>query len=342
MPIKTKVLKLKKGEKIPLMFDGCMKIMFGNNDRLEPLTLLLSRILEIPYEKLEGRIEVVSSKVSNKHLVEKKTDRDIVVRLISDKNQRIIIEVNVKPRKYDTVINKNIYYLNEVFTSGLNESESYNNIENTFLINFNTFYTDNIHKKIFDYYYLMNEEGNILTEKQKILNINIARCYQEWYTKSERDFRNSYERDLFYLCAAMVTEKEDEFKECLSKLNTSLSLKELIEKVMSDMEDKDDLKLDYYNFLEETKRINDGIIEEEKEKAREIGLKEGREKGRVEGHAEGRAEGRAEGLREGIEQNRKEMIINLNNNNVPVDIIAKSADLQVNEVRKIIDKNSIS
>ena len=321
MPIKEKVFKLKKGEKIPLMFDGCMKIMFGNNDRLEPLTLLLSRILEVPYEDLDGRIEVISSKVSHKHLVEKKTDRDIVVKLISDKNQRIVIEVNVKPRKYNTVINRNLYYLNEVFTSGLEEGESYNNIENTFLINFNTFYTDNIHKKIFDYYYLMNEEGNILTEKQKILNINIARCYQEWYTKTEREFKNSYEKDLYYLCAAMVTEKEEEFRECLSKVNTSLSLKELIEKVMIDMEDKDDLKLDYYNFLEDTKRINDGIIEEEKEMAREIGLREGREEGRAE--------------------NRKEMIINFNNNNVPIDVIAKSANLTIDEVKKIINEGNI-
>ena len=237
--------------------------------------------------------------------MEKKTERDIVVRLISDKNQRIVIEVNVKPRKYNTVINRNLYYLNEVFTSGLDEGDGYNNIENTFLINFNTFYTDNIHKKIFDYYYLMNEEGNILTEKQKILNINIARCYHEWYTKTEREFRNSYDKDLYYLCAAMVTEKDEEFKECLSKINTSLSLKELIEKVMSDMED--------------TKRINDGIIEEEKEWAREEGLKEGREKGLAEGRAE--------------------MIINLNNNNVPIDVIAKSANLSLEKVSEIINEN---
>ena len=167
----------------------------------------------------------------------------------------------------------------------------------------------------------MNEEGNILTEKQKILNINIARCYQEWYTKTEREFKNSYEKDLYYLCAAMVTEKEEEFRECLSKVNTSLSLKELIEKVMIDMEDKDDLKLDYYNFLEDTKRINDGIIEEEKEMAREIGLREGREEGRAE--------------------NRKEMIINFNNNNVPIDVIAKSANLTIDEVKKIINEGNI-
>ena len=126
----------------------------------------------------------------------------------------------------------------------------------------------------------------------------------------------------------MVTKKESEFKECLSKINTSLSLKGLIEKVMIDMEDKDELKLDYYNFLEDTKRINDGIIEEEKEMAREMGLREGLEKGLAEGRKEGLTEGRAE--------NRNEMIINFNKNNVPIDVIARSTNLTIDEVKKIL------
>ena len=65
----------------------------------------------------------------------------------------------------------------------------------------------------------------------------------------------------------------------------------MIEKVMSDMEEKDELKLDYYNFLEETKRINDGILEEIKEKA----IKEGKEKGIKEGIKEGIEKGAEDG-----------------------------------------------
>jgi len=158
----------------------------------------------------------------------------------------------------------------------LKEGESYNNIEGIFLINLNTFYTDNIHKKIFDYYYIMNEEGYILTEKQKILNINIARCYHEWYIKSERNFKNSYEKDLFYLCAAMVTDKNKEFKTCLDKINTSIRIKEMIEEVSTNMEKKNELRLEYYNFMDETKRINDGILEEVKEKAEKRGKEIGK------------------------------------------------------------------
>ena len=159
----------------------------------------------------------------------------------------------------------------------------------------------------------MNEEGYILTEKQKILNINIARCYHEWYTKSERKFRNSYEKDLFYLCAAMVTDKYDEFKKCLSKINTRLSIKEMIEEVSTNMEKKDELRLEYYNFMDETKRINDGILEEVKEKAEERGKEIGKK------------------------ETIKETIVNMKKDNLSLEVIAKYVNLPIKEVEEIIN-----
>ena len=68
---------------------------------------------------------------------------------------------------YDTIMNKSLYYLAEIFGTGLKESSNYDEVEPTFLICFNTFYVDNIHKKMFDEYYFRKEEGYILTEKEK-------------------------------------------------------------------------------------------------------------------------------------------------------------------------------
>ena len=56
--LQKRKLKLKKGEKIPLCYDECFKIMFANPNRMEPLTLLLSKILKVEYEELEGKIEL--------------------------------------------------------------------------------------------------------------------------------------------------------------------------------------------------------------------------------------------------------------------------------------------
>ena len=42
--------------------------------------------------------------------------------------------------------------------------------------------------------------------------------------------------------------------------------------------------------------------------------------------------------KQGIEQNKKEMVLNLYHNGVSLDIIAKSANLTIDEVKAIIEK----
>ena len=289
------------------MYYACMKIMFGNNDRLELLTLLLSCILEVRYEVLEGHIEVIPNTIPNKELGKKKTERDIVVRIKSDENRKIILEVNIKSNSFDALINRNLFYMNQVYITELKENEDYDKITPTFLINFNTFYTDNIHKKIFDTYYLRNEEGYILTERQKILNINIEKCYQLWYDKVEMEFKSPYERDLFYLCSAMVTKEIDEFTECINMIDTTHSIKEIMEEVSSDMNSKDELRFSFKDFMEEERRINDSIISE----VRNSGIKEA----------------------------KTEMILNMYHDNIELDTIARYVNLETCEVQKIIDSN---
>ena len=127
--------------------------MFANPNRLEPLTLLLSKVLEVRYEDIEGKISLYPLSIPNETIGEKKTERDIVVKFNDKDEDKIIIEVNFKNHFYETIINRNLNYLSEVASKGLHESDTYDDIEPTLLINFNTFYVDNIHKKIFDYYY---------------------------------------------------------------------------------------------------------------------------------------------------------------------------------------------
>ena len=129
-------------------------------------------------------------------------------------------------------------------------------ISTTLLVNFNTFYVDNIHMKGMDYYCWKNDEGYILTDKQKILNINIVDCYYSWYTGTYKALTNSYERDLTILSAAMYTDRIEEFNRCIEELSVDSSIKNIIEEVSIDMNGDNNLKLRYTDFLEETKKIN--------------------------------------------------------------------------------------
>ena len=127
--------------------------MFGNENRMEPLTFLLSKILEVDYEEIDGRIELLPLRSPNEIIGEKKMERDILVKIKGGEIGKVILEVNFKKEFYETIINRNINYLSEVASKGLKSGESYDNIIPTLLVNFNTFYVDNLHKKVFDYYY---------------------------------------------------------------------------------------------------------------------------------------------------------------------------------------------
>jgi len=57
----------------------------------------------------------------------------------------------------------------------------YDAIPYTILINFNNFFINQKRKKVFEEFYYRDDCGNKLTEKDRILNINIEECYRLWY-----------------------------------------------------------------------------------------------------------------------------------------------------------------
>ena len=161
----NKKRNLKPGEIISLCYDQAFKIMYGDSNHLEILTMLLSKILEVDYDDLVGKIALLPLGVSNSTIGEKKSERDVLVSLKYDsEDYRIILEVNVKKDFYETVMDRNIYYSFDVSKKVL-EGESYDNMNITFLINFNTFFINEDRKKVFDEYLLRNEEGDILSNK---------------------------------------------------------------------------------------------------------------------------------------------------------------------------------
>ena len=329
---------LKPGEKIRLCYDECFKIMFGSREHLEPLTFLLSKILEVDYEELEGRIELLPLRIPNETIGEKQTERDVLVKIRDGEIGKIILEVNFKKEFYETVINRNINYLSEVASKGLKIGDSYDMIVPTLLVNFNTFYVDSIHKKIFDYYYWMNDEQHILTENQKILNINIVECYKEWYNGTYKTPRNDYEKNLILLSALIYTDKEDEFNKIIQELSANKMIKSVIKEVQTRMTEDEILTVRYVDFLEENRLINKSIINAEKKKARKIGLEEGRAKGLAKGLKKGLAKGLAEGRKEGRKEGRAELIINMFKNGQSIETISKICNLKIKEVKDIIDK----
>ena len=161
---------LKDGEIIPLWLDDAFKIMFS---KIEVLTMLLGKILEVDYDKLEGKVELAPSRIPNRTVGEAKMERDLVVRIKDNPERRLIMEVNIKKKFYQSVIDRNLHYLNQVSTNGMEEGKSYSDMPMSLLINFNDFFVDEEHKKVFDSYLYRNKEGHVLSHMQEIINSKI-------------------------------------------------------------------------------------------------------------------------------------------------------------------------
>ena len=311
---------LKPGEIVSLKYDQAFKIMYGDENHIEILTMLLSKILEVDYNDLEGNITLLPLNVSNQTIGEKRAERDVVVSVKTDDEYRIILEVNVKKDFYESVINRNIYYTFDVSKKVL-EGEDYSNIDITFLVNFNTFFINSERKKVFDEYLLRNEEGDILTKKYKVLNINIEECYNLWYDNKYQGKFGLYEEDLMLLAAAMCVEKEEDFRDILELVRMKPEIKELIEGVLDNMNKDSDLVSGYYNWKEENDKMNRSIINEVKEKSLQEGFEQGIEKG----------------IEQGLQRKEKEVVINMYKDNLPIETISKYTNLSCEQVNQIIN-----
>ena len=102
--------KLKEGEIIQQCYDEAFKIMYGNSEHIEILTMLLSKIFKVDYELLEGKVELLPLKEPSKKIGEKKSERDVVVSIKHDDVYNIVLEVNVKDGFYQSIIDRNLYY----------------------------------------------------------------------------------------------------------------------------------------------------------------------------------------------------------------------------------------
>jgi len=303
---------LAPGEIVKLCFDQAFKLMYGSQEHLEIITMLLSKILEIDYDDLEGKVTLLPLNVTGKTVGEKKSERDIVVSVKTDDKYRIVIEVNVKTDFYESVMDRNIYYsMSE--SRRLVEGESYDNMDITFLVNFNTFFINKDRKKVLDEYLLRNEEGDVLSKKYKVLNVNIEECKNLWYDNNYQGKFGLYEEDLVLLSAALMVEKESEFKEILDLVRMKPEIKDLMEGVLTDMNKDDDLVGSYYDWKEEQDKMNRSIINEVERKS----LKKG--------------------IELGIEQTKKEMIINMYNNKCSLELISKCTNLSVEDIKNIVD-----
>ena len=102
------------------------------------------------------------------------------------------------------------------------------------------------------------------------------------------------------------------------------------------MNEDEVLKIRYVDFLEENKKINQSIINDEKKKTRKQGLAEGRE----EGLKQGIKQGIKEGIEQGIEQERTSTILKMYQNDIDIETISKITNKNTKDIESLIKRNA--
>ena len=157
-------------------------------------------------------------------------------------------------------MDRNIFYMQEVATSGFEEGADFENLDITFLVNFITFYVDKINKKVFDEYVYRNEEVIFYPKSKKVLNINIVECYNLWYDNNYQGMFEPYEEDLMLLSASLCVTKQKDFESIIEHVRTKPEIKNLMEGVLTEMTE-DERMWDVFTTKRKKKREFGPVLE---------------------------------------------------------------------------------
>ncbi len=299
-----------------MSFDLLFKKMFGDENHKERVSYLVSTMLNLPYEAVKDNIEILPNdkKLNNKN--SKRQAQDVVVRIILSINRRISLEMNMNYNIANK--NRNLMYLANMYSNELRNKDDYSKLEPCIQVNFNTVFTDCENNVLYDVYSLKNEYGYELTDMIKIINLNIAECYDICYNKTINNYEESLQEIIKY--GALLMENDyDKLEVILEDIQMEEEVKDDILDSMEEYSEDEDFSYLYYDEEHNRKALENGL----KSEAREAGLAEGR--------AEGRVEGRAEGLKEG----KLEIAKSMKEENLDIDIISKCTGLTKEEINNL-------
>ena len=312
---------------VPICYDEMFKAVFGNEKYPNITAYLISLLTNIPYSEIKGHIVFKNTKNSINRVNAKKSDKDIVFVVDLEQPLKVNLEMNYTYNLRNEVINRNIYYTANYYGMGLIEKESYDEIMTTIQYNFNLDYVDHKNKKVIDEYILRNNEGYVLSEKFKIVHINIEELAKIWYSDGKKDMPQNVQI-LSGLAVIMLCSKRKDFQENIDRVPIDDEIRGDIERIVEEMNYDDKIPERYYNREEELARIDRSVINGEKKRARAEGLREGRE--------EGRKLGIKEGIKEGSMQKSQEIAKIMLKDTNDYEKISKYTGLSIESIKKLI------
>ena len=167
---------LEEDEVIPVYFDKCFKLIFGDINHLERLNSFLSSILH----KDVKVVSLLNTELVGDNRKNKKNTVDLVCKL---NHEYVSIEVNTSFGQ--TVIDRNLSFIFRMIGKELKPGEEYKEISNYYQINLNTV---DYQKEHYDTVCLISTNtGSIYSKSIEIININILYYARLCYNIASKD-----------------------------------------------------------------------------------------------------------------------------------------------------------
>ena len=173
-----KSTELKEDDIIPIVSDVMFKTMLGNESKKKYVSYFLSLVLEKDYKEIYDNIIFLKNELDKNKYNDSRKTVDLIVKI-----DGVIYNIEMNNNYQKTYIERNIEYITELYKSSRKIGEGYK-YEYTYQININNF-TFKDREKTSEVFMIRNEEGEVLTDKIKIMHLYLPKILNKYYNKEK-------------------------------------------------------------------------------------------------------------------------------------------------------------
>ena len=173
-----KSTELKEDDIIPIVSDVMFKTMLGNESKKKYVSYFLSLVLEKDYKEIYDNIIFLKNELDKNKYNDSRKTVDLIVKI-----DGVIYNIEMNNNYQKTYIERNIEYITELYKSSRKIGDSYK-YEYIYQININNF-TFKDREKTSEVFMIRNEEGEVLTDKIKIMHLYLPKILNKYYNKEK-------------------------------------------------------------------------------------------------------------------------------------------------------------
>lgn len=295
---------LKPGEIIPIIYDYVFTSIFNNPKNIDILEVFIADILNIPLEKIKGKVELQPRELEIQNKNNKNAQIDLLVNIKGAK-----INIELQKQKSKGIEKRNFVYHSLIHGNQMEYgNQDYSSINYSIQIRLNNYRSND--EEIVEESCMRTENGRIVEEFFRIYEVDMVLGEKLWYTNRDEKVAR--------WCRLVRVATMKELKEVIGD---GFMGKEVDDKLIEEVNrySTDNRVIALYTKLSREELEKNTLLKEAKEEGYDLGYDSGYDSG----------------FDFGIEQTKMELARNLKQNGVDVNIISKSTKLSIEKIEEL-------